>query len=458
MLTDSAGHTHWTANARDAELHLTQQTAGNGIVTIQSFDQLTGRLAGIVAGTSNSVESLAYAYDRLGNMLTRQDANTGLAESFSYDSLNRLTASSVSLSPTPLLKTFAYDPIGSLVSKSDVGDYTYPAPGSALPHAVTSIAGGSINTTFRYDGNGNQTAGLGRNVVYTSYNKPASITQGAKTIAFSHDVDHQRFMQTSPEGNTIYLDAFGVRAELFVAATSQWNEFLSVGGTMVGMRILRSDQTVRARQRHQRRDPLDRQRIQYPVPAGPRQNRRRGAVHDCARLSAVHSAGGGGDLRGDHRGDNGPARRGAAGRTDRRSDGVRLPGPCRSDRGQPGVPVRRILRAGYRQRAHRVRCGGGVRGTVRRRCPLWRNIRARRPDHQRPELRRKPDREQRRRRPCVGCRRRQVRRRRGHRGVPVCDRVCSGAEPTEQCPDTRCRIRNGGWWKSPAARRILGPR
>jgi RHS repeat-associated protein len=242
--------THWTANARDAELNLTQQTAGNGIVTIQSFDQLTGRLAGIVAGTSNGVESLAYAYDRLGNMLTRQDANTGLAESFSYDSLNRLTSSSVSLSPTPLVKAFAYDPVGNLLSKSDVGNYAYPAPGASLPHAVSSIAGGAINTTFSYDANGNQTAGLGRNVVYTSYNKPANITQGAKTIAFSHDIDHQRFKQTSPEGATYYLDAFGVHVEYFLAGTSYWSNFLSVGGTMVGVYTQRSDQTTSTRYFH----------------------------------------------------------------------------------------------------------------------------------------------------------------------------------------------------------------
>jgi hypothetical protein len=41
---------------------------------------------------------------------------------------------------------------------------------------VTCTSGGSISTTFTYDPNGNQTARLSRNIVYTSYNKPASIT------------------------------------------------------------------------------------------------------------------------------------------------------------------------------------------------------------------------------------------------------------------------------------------
>src|SRR5207253_1175978 len=99
-----------------------------------------------------------------------------------YDGLNRLTSATVNLSPTPLVKTFSYSPIGNMLSKSDVGTYSYPPAGSPQPHAVMSVSGGAISTTFTYDPNGNQTSGLGRSIVYTSYNKPASITQGTRTI------------------------------------------------------------------------------------------------------------------------------------------------------------------------------------------------------------------------------------------------------------------------------------
>jgi hypothetical protein len=93
------------------------------------------------------------------------------------------------------LKRFAYDAIGNLLSKSDVGAYAYPAFGvnSIRPHAVTSINGGTINTTFAYDPNGNQTSGLGRTISHTSFNKPSAITNGSSTLNFSHDIDHQRF-------------------------------------------------------------------------------------------------------------------------------------------------------------------------------------------------------------------------------------------------------------------------
>ena len=92
----------------------------------------------------------------LGNLLSRADANESLSETFGYDSLNRLTSTTVGVS---LSKVFSYDPLGNLLSKSDVGNYVYPAAGQALPHAVMSISGSTLNTTFTYDPNGNQTAG-----------------------------------------------------------------------------------------------------------------------------------------------------------------------------------------------------------------------------------------------------------------------------------------------------------
>ena len=240
LLDDATSQVHWTANAMDAESHLTQQTAGNGLVTVRSFNATTGRLTNVSTGSGNAVQSQSYTYDLLGNPLSRSDANTNLSESFAYDALNRLTSATVNLSPTPLAKSFSYSAIGNLLSKSDVGNYSYAPPGSPLPHAVTSTSGGSISTTFSYDPNGNQTAGLGRNIVYTSYNKPASITQGTRTISFLDDTEHQRFKQVTPEGTTLYIGAFGVLAEVSNPGTSsaKWTEYLSVGNAKVGMRTL----------------------------------------------------------------------------------------------------------------------------------------------------------------------------------------------------------------------------
>ncbi|WP_315774135.1 MULTISPECIES: RHS repeat-associated core domain-containing protein [unclassified Bradyrhizobium] len=239
LLDNTTGQSYWTANTLDAELRITQDTAGNGLTTTRSFDALTGRLTGVSTGSGGGVQNFSYTYDRRGNPLSRSDANTNLNETFTYDALSRLTSSSVNLTPTPLSKTFTYDPIGNLLTKSDVGTYSYPAAGSAKPHAVMSVSGGSISTTFTYDANGNQTSGLGRSLVYTSYNKPSSITQGTRTISFLDDTDHQRFKQVTPEATTLYIAAFGVTAEVSNPGTltQKWTDYLSVGGTSVGIRV-----------------------------------------------------------------------------------------------------------------------------------------------------------------------------------------------------------------------------
>src|SRR5262249_44763122 len=158
-------------------------------------DAATGRLMDISAGPSNSVLSFGYSYDAVGNLASRIDGDETFSETFTYDALNRITSSTLSMNPGTLYKSFNYDPVGNLLLKSDVGNYAYPSPGSPQPHAVTSISRGSINTTFTYDANGNQTAGLGRSIAYSSYNKPANITQGAFVLTFADDVDHQRFRQ-----------------------------------------------------------------------------------------------------------------------------------------------------------------------------------------------------------------------------------------------------------------------
>ncbi|PDT87478.1 hypothetical protein CO669_25265 [Bradyrhizobium sp. Y36] len=244
LADDATNFSYWTANAMDAEGHLTQLTSGNGLVTNRAFEATTGRLSGLTTGSGagTAVQNLGYTYDRLGNPLSRTDGNTNLNETFTYDTLNRLTSSTVNLTPTPLAKTFTYSAIGNMLTKSDVGTYNYPAAGQALPHAVSSITNGLISTTFTYDLNGNQTSGLNRTIAWTSYNKPASITQGTRTISFVDDTEHQRFKQVTPEGTTLYIAGFGVLAEVTNPGTAsqKWTDYLAVGNAKVGMRTLQT--------------------------------------------------------------------------------------------------------------------------------------------------------------------------------------------------------------------------
>jgi RHS repeat-associated protein len=241
-LTNSAtGQVYWTAKARDAELHLTQQQSGNGVVTNQSFDPNTGHLISIQAGlTGTEVENFSYSYDSPGDLLSRGDANFNLSETFQYDALRRLTSSTITAGPT---KTFAYDALGNITAKSDVGLYSYPPAGAPRPHAVTNIGeNGTISTTFTYDANGNQTGGLGRNIQYASFNLPTSIAQGTANLSFTHDTEHQRLKQVETNGGTSRTTLYLVAGPVYVEkstdlSSTTWNEYLVADGGMVAVRF-----------------------------------------------------------------------------------------------------------------------------------------------------------------------------------------------------------------------------
>ena len=154
-----------------------------------------------------------------------------------YDALNRLTSAQIVGASA---KTTDYDSIGNITSKSDVGTYAYPTTGSPLPHAVSSITGtvnGVVNPSFTYDLNGNQTAGAGRTLTWTSFNLPKTITQGASTLTFTLDPEHRRIKQVAPTETTIYLDGPGsglhVEKVLGTGGSVKWNNYIYAGGGMV---------------------------------------------------------------------------------------------------------------------------------------------------------------------------------------------------------------------------------
>jgi YD repeat-containing protein len=231
---------YWTANAYDAEMNLTQQTAGNGVVTNQSFDADTGFKTGIQAGPSNTIANFAYTYDTLSNLTSRSDTTQALTETFQYDTLNRVTQYAIAGGAT---KTVAYDDLGNIVTKSDVGTYSYNAsgPGSVRPHAVAGITPsgtGAVNTAYAYDANGNMLSGNGRTATWTSFNMVATIVQGTKTVAFDYDGEHARIRQVTGANTTLYLNdpGSGLKVEKVTGTSGnvQWNEYLYAGGQMIG--------------------------------------------------------------------------------------------------------------------------------------------------------------------------------------------------------------------------------
>ena len=193
---------YWQANARNADGLLTKNTLGNSLNSNYTYSPTTGNLTRVITGVSNGsgVQDYNYGYDLGSNLTSRNDATLGVMESFTYDNMNRLTQAKVT-APVTVTKTYTYNAIGNLMSKSDTGTYTYHA---TKKHAVASIAG-AINTTLTYDANGNMLTGNGRTLTWTSWNMIAS-NSGAGG-GYWYDAEHNRIkMSYAGGGNTYYIN------------------------------------------------------------------------------------------------------------------------------------------------------------------------------------------------------------------------------------------------------------
>ena len=232
-----------TVNTRDAELHLAQQTAGNSIVTTDTFNGYTGQLKNVRSGPGDIVAAFDYTYDPVGNLSYRSDNFQGVFEYYCYDALNRLTqysiGTSVSSCTTSGYRTVGYDGVGNITSKTGVGTYAYPTPGSARPHAVSSITGtvnGVTNPTYTYDANGNLTAGAGRTVTPNTFNMAASIVQGSTTVSLFYNSEHSRVAQTTTGGSsTLYLND-PISGAMEEVVGNNWHDYVLLDGKFAAER------------------------------------------------------------------------------------------------------------------------------------------------------------------------------------------------------------------------------
>jgi RHS repeat-associated protein len=179
----SDDHIYWRAERRNAQGQLEQVSLGNGLVTQQVYDRLTGRIQQI---QTPGIQNLRFTFDSIGNLTQRTKDN--LVENFRYDKLNRLVQTSV---PGGQNTTIAYDSLGNITYKSDVGNYSY----GNRPHAVTGVSG-RVNQQYRYDANGNRISSTTGTVAYTSFNKPHTITEGQSTLQFLYGPNYSRYQQT----------------------------------------------------------------------------------------------------------------------------------------------------------------------------------------------------------------------------------------------------------------------
>jgi RHS repeat-associated protein len=130
----------------------------------------------------------------MGNVTQRQDNNRSLTENLYYDSLYRLSTSS--LNGTQNLSV-SYDVTGNITSRSDVASGTTWTYDPVRKHAVTKA--GSSSFAYAYDANGNMSSRQGATLTWSSYNYPTAISAGsgstAESISLGYGPDRQRYEQ-----------------------------------------------------------------------------------------------------------------------------------------------------------------------------------------------------------------------------------------------------------------------
>jgi hypothetical protein len=189
----------------------TNLNLGNGLRTTVQYwgvdhlgvpsTELFGLLYQILAG---SAQNMTFgSYDLTGNPTGVSYADhTAESLTYGYNELNQLVsvagvAGSPAMSYNQPTGGLVYN-IGNLMSYGSLNPYSYPTPGSARPHAPTSVSGlGS----YQYDANGNRSSDpSGHSYSYDGENRLLSTSAG---ITNTFDGDGKRLIRVA-NGVTMY--------------------------------------------------------------------------------------------------------------------------------------------------------------------------------------------------------------------------------------------------------------
>ncbi len=160
-------------------------------------------------GDGTKLQSLNYAYDRVGNILSIVDnSNMGSAKTvnYTYDDVYRLLSGSAAYSNSSYnySQSYQYDPIGNMTYRSDIGNYLYEGTGFANPHAATKIG----SQTLTYDRNGNLVSDGLRTLTYNYRNLINQSTYNGNSAQFFYDHTGNRILKMGNLETVKYANQF----------------------------------------------------------------------------------------------------------------------------------------------------------------------------------------------------------------------------------------------------------
>jgi RHS repeat-associated protein len=183
----------WKVNSYNALGHPIRYVLGNGKLTDKTYNN-DGYLIGINTAYKK-IQNLKYKFNsKTGNLEERSNLINNRKEVFSYDKLNRLTASSIGA----VNKKYEYLPNGNIAFKTHVGKYEYDAKNKG-PHAVSAVDNedGIIKSA--------------QSIKYNAFNKVSSISQDKYRMTFNYGHDLLR------RKTQLFKDGALVMTKYFVA-------------------------------------------------------------------------------------------------------------------------------------------------------------------------------------------------------------------------------------------------
>jgi RHS repeat-associated protein len=185
----------FTAAAMNSRGIYTGYTYGNGKSSTLDYDVVKGIPTRYY---TSGIQDLNLDFDaNTGNLKSRSDAIKGLTERFTYDDLNRLTASSVNY-----VQQFSmtYDnnsgnSLGNIKSKSDIGNYQYDVNKINAVRFITSNGGNPYNPP-------NVISTNTQLITYTNFLKAATIEENGYKLTYNYGEDYERIKSILKQGST----------------------------------------------------------------------------------------------------------------------------------------------------------------------------------------------------------------------------------------------------------------
>ncbi|CAH1691233.1 hypothetical protein CHELA1G11_20852 [Hyphomicrobiales bacterium] len=197
----------------NARRQTTAITYANGVSTSFVYNDARGWLNSYTTTRGASVY-LGGTYSRAAtgriNSITAPVGSPadGWTWTYTYDDIDQLLSATHLDFPGLLSQSFTYDAAFNMTSNSQLGTYTYPAPGQPRPHTPTQVGA----SAYSYDANGNLLAGSNRTYTWDGDNRPATVTMVTGiTTAMTYGPDSARLKKVANTGpnrtpqTTLYL-------------------------------------------------------------------------------------------------------------------------------------------------------------------------------------------------------------------------------------------------------------